>query len=311
MIFSELYGAYYNVCAKIIAKAVVSPVTMKEIREIISENAFGESLINIEPALKDERWQVIYKDGSTPIKHIPSMPYTSLERRWLKSISLDPRIKLFGVDLSEFENEEPLFTPEDFCVFDRYSDGDDYGNEEYIKFFRLVMDAIKNGSLLSVKMINSKYRQSEVVFVPEYMEYSEKDDKFRARGSYNGIGTTVNIGRIISCTAVDEPVPEVAIGKKRNKKNTVMKTLMFELIDRRNALERVMLHFAHFEKEAERIGEDRYRVTLKYDKDDETELVIRVLSFGPMIKVTGPDGFVRLIRERLSRQKNLCEHTDD
>lgn len=74
--------------------------------------------------------------------------------------------------------------------------------------------------------------------------------------------------------------------------------------DERNALERVLLHFAHFEKQAERIDETHYRVTVAYDSDDETELVIRVLSFGPMLKVTDPPRFVGLIKERLIEQKS-------
>ena len=40
------------------------------------------------------------------------------------------------------------------------------------------------------------------------------------------------------------------------------------------------------------------------DKDDETEMVIRILSFGPMIKVTAPQHFVELIKQRLIRQKS-------
>ena len=84
------------------------------------------------------------------------------------------------------------------------------------------------------------------------------------------------------------------------------RSVIFELVDRRNALERVLLHFAHFEKEAKRLDDDRYRITICYDKEDETELVIRVLSFGPMIRVTAPDHFVDLIKQRLTDQKS-CE----
>ena len=40
-----------------------------------------------------------------------------------------------------------------------------------------------------------------------------------------------------------------------------------------------------------------------YDADDETEILIRVLSFGPMLRVTSPERFIKLIRERLRRQK--------
>ena len=67
------------------------------------------------------------------------------------------------------------------------------------------------------------------------------------------------------------------------------------------------MYFAHFEKEAVKISEDRYRVTVSYDKADEAEMVIRILSFGPMIKVTAPDRFAGLIKERLLKQKS-CEH---
>ena len=42
------------------------------------------------------------------------------------------------------------------------------------------------------------------------------------------------------------------------------------------------------------------------DRFDETEIVIRVLSFGPYIKVLEPECFVNLIKERLISQKS-CE----
>ena len=81
-----------------------------------------------------------------------------------------------------------------------------------------------------------------------------------------------------------------------------MDTVTFELEDRRNALERVLLHFSHLEKETKRLDDTHYRVTLRYDRSDRTEMVIRILSFGPMLKVVEPESFVRQIRERLNRQ---------
>lgn len=63
--------------------------------------------------------------------------------------------------------------------------------------------------------------------------------------------------------------------------------------------------FSHFEKQAERIKENQYKITLYYDKEDESEMVIRILSFGQMIKVTAPVRFVILIRERLICQRKL------
>ncbi|MFR5864700.1 MAG: hypothetical protein ACLUFV_05790 [Acutalibacteraceae bacterium] len=65
-----------------------------------------------------------------------------------------------------------------------------------------------------------------------------------------------------------------------------------------------MLHFAHFEKQVNASTKRRYLLCLHYYESDETELVIRMLSFGPYIKVLAPDRFVSLMRERLIAQKS-------
>ena len=59
------------------------------------------------------------------------------------------------------------------------------------------------------------------------------------------------------------------------------------ITDERNALERAMLHFAHFEKQAERTDDGRYILRLKYYENDETEIVIRVLSFRSVCQGSG------------------------
>ena len=302
MIFSELYSAYYNTVARILSEAVAHPLNRSALREIIEKNAFGESVLNIMPAIEEERWQLLRSDGTTPIKHPPTMPLTLLEKRWLKAIAADPRIKLFPDAIPDFPDVEPLFRPDDISVFDRYSDGDRYGDETYIKNFRLILDAIKNRTPLNIDTVNRKGTITHMVLMPEYLEYSEKDDKFRLISSGCRYGGTVNLGRIVSCKPSQKPFKDTG--------GTVMRNTMqveFELYDRRNALERVLMHFAHFEKQAERLGEDKYRITVSYDKDDETEMVIRILSFGPMVKVTSPDSFVDLIKNRLISQKS-CGH---
>ena len=62
------------------------------------------------------------------------------------------------------------------------------------------------------------------------------------------------------------------------------------------------MHFAHFEKQAEKLDEDRYKITVWYNKEDESEIIIRILSFGPMVKVTEPCDLVERIRQRLKKQ---------
>lgn len=301
MIFSELYGAYYNAVAKIIAAALKAPVSKTEIRKIIEEHAFSESAVAIEPALTQERWQLIRSDGATPIEHKPSMPLSTLQKRWLKAIMLDPRIKLFDFEIYGLDEVEPLFTPDDVYLFDKYADGDPYEDEGYISRFRLILDAIKRQYPLRIEAVGSKGSKSYSVVMPQFLEYSEKDDKFRLFTMGRRYGKTINLARILSCKPYcgkfeSRPMQQISSSK----------SVVIELFDERNALERVMLHFAHFEKEAERLDNRRYRITIRYNKDDESEIVIRILSFGPFIKVVEPESFVLLIKERLKMQKG-CE----
>lgn len=300
MIFSELYGAYYNTVAMILKEATEHPVDKNRIRAIIEKSAFAESVLNIEPAFEGERWQLLYKDGTTPLCHPPSMPLTDLQKRWLKAISLDPRIKLFDVSFPDFTDIQPLFTQDDIYIFDKYADGDPYEDKKYIKHFRIILEAIKNHKPLRIDMLNKNNNTLHSVVMPEYLEYSEKDDKFRLICYGSRYMNTVNLAKVVNCRPYTMPFEK----HKKVSKIQKMKTVEFELTDRRNAMERVLLHFAHFEKEAEKLDENRYKVEVIYDKSDETELVIRILSFGPMIKVTSPQSFIDLIKERLKMQKS-------
>lgn len=299
MIFSELYSAYYNAVAEILRAAVRHPLNSSGLRSIIEEKAFSESVLSIEPALSGGDWQLITKDGHPVIRHDPAMPMTLLEKRWLQSLAGDPRIRLFTDTPPDF-GVEPLFTADDFYVFDRYLDGDPYEDETYIQNFRTILAAVKEKTPLRIDTKNRKGGVTRMSVLPKYIEYSEKDDKFRLIGRGHRYGDTVNIGRILSVRPYEGAFTTDFTERNRHRKEKVE----FELYDRRNALERVLLHFAHFEKEAVKLEEGCYRITVSYDAEDETEMVIRLLSFGPMIRVTGPEHFTDLIKERLIKQKS-------
>lgn len=302
MIFHEIYSAYYQTVAKILEAALEHPLKKNEICKIIEEYAFSESILSIEPTLREQKWQLLKSNGTTILKNDPSMPLTTIQKRWLKSICQDPRIHLFQDDLTEldFPEIEPLFTQDDFYIFDQYQDGDDYTDDSYIRNFRMILDAIKNQYPLKITTYNHKGKKVSMKILPKYLEYSEKDDKFRVAGFGSRLGGTVNLGRIVSCEGTKTTENTKLIHRIPPRKRRVI----FELEDERKALERVLLQFAHFPKKAERIAKNKYQITVDYDKDDETEMVIRILSFGPMIKVVQPEHFVNLIKERLRKQKS-------
>ena len=300
MIFNEIYSAYYNTVAKIIGSVIEGNTDEKSITAIINENAFEESVLMVLPALKNERWQLLNKDLTTPLERKPTMPLTLTEKQWLKAISLDPRIKLFGVEFEGLDDVEPLFTADDYYIYDKYCDGDPFEDEKYIKHFRTILSAIRNGQNIKIEMLN---RKGNIVYSrckPEKLEYSEKDDKFRLVTSGCRFIKTINLSRITKCNIYSgdtviyskPPVPEY-------------EWITLKIKNERNALERCLLHFAHFEKRAEREGE-HYLLHIKFDKSDEAEMVIRVLSFGPMTEVIEPGSFKKLIIAKLKSQKS-CE----
>ncbi len=299
MIFSELYSAYYNAVAAILSQLLDGETDPKKLEHAVTEKAFGESVLTVLPSLKNEKWQLMRGDMTTPITHTPTMPLTHLQLRWLKALSLDPRIRLFDALPPLPEELEPLFTPDDFYIFDQYTDGDPYTDEGYIRRFRTVLSALHSHTPLRIRTANRRGGINEHRILPHRLEYSEKDDKLRLIATDQHGSYTVNLGRMIFC----EPCPEWKPPRLEEPPRE-LRSLTLLVVDERNALERVMLHFAHFEKQAERIDDRQYRLHIRYDKADETEMVIRVLSFGPFVKVESPHSFVSLIRERLVRQKN-------
>ena len=227
------------------------------------------------------------------------MPLTLLEKRWLKALLQDPRIRLFSPSEEGLEDVEPLYSPDTFVYFDQYNDGDPFDDPAYIAHFQLILQALREKRKLRITFTGARGKRNTWVFVPYKLEYSVKDDKFRLLTAQTYYGT-VNLGRIEACELLDHYSP-----KAFHLPQVKMDTLVMELTDERNALERAMVHFSHFEKETERLEENRYRVMLRYSREDETELVIRLLSFGPVLKVLSPQNMVDELRKRILRQRYL------
>lgn len=306
MLFSEIYGSYYQVVADILKEACENTLTKQKLTKIVQEKAFAESVLTIPNALKNEEWPLLQKDYQTPIRHSPSMPLTNLEKRWMKGLLLDPRIALFGPDSSGLDDVEPLYKPGTFVFFDQYTDGDPYTDPTYIEIFQTILSAIRDKRRIKVKFKSWAGVKHSPIVIPYKLEYSAKDDKFRVLSVGNRNAHIINLARIKSCTILEAyEESDFRLPKRKTE------TLTMLLTDERNALERALLHFSHFEKETLRLDDNHYQITLKYERDDVTELLIRVLSFGPVLKVLAPDSFVALIQDRLNRQAEFATRNAD
>lgn len=300
MLFSEIYGSYFNVVSAILAEAAKGCLTDKRMTELVNEKAFAESTLSIPTALKRGDWPLLNQDLTTVLHDAPTTPLTLLQKRWLKALLQDPRIALFSPDTQGLEEIQPLCKPDTFVYFDQYADGDPYEDESYIENFRIILRAIREKKALRVRFRGHTGIRHSFICLPHRLEYSAKDDKFRllAKGKRNA--HTINLARVRNCTILESNESEDA---QFPAERTCELTML--LRDERNGLERVLLHFSHFEKETLRLEDQLYQIKLRYDKEDETELLIRVLSFGPVLEVVAPDAFVGLIKERLIKQARL------
>ena len=300
MLFSEVYGTYYNVLAKLLEQAVDGTLTRESMNTIIREKGFEESILNIPEALESQTWPLLKDDLTTPLQHKPTMPLTTLQKQWLKALLSDPRIKLFNPPMDGLEDVDPLYPPDTFVYYDRYNDGDPFEDPGYIKRFHCILSAIRHKRWLRIQFTGHNGKPHYWRCIPYKLEYSAKDDKFRLISANKRDTLSINLARITNCFML-EPYTEEEYQPRTMKQ----RILVLELKDERNALERAMLHFSHLNKETERIGEDLYKITLFYEREDETELLIRVLSFGPVLKVVFPDDFTEKLVQRLKKQKEM------
>lgn len=326
-LFSKIYGCYYQVVEQILNKAIEEPIKSKQMIEIANTYAYQESALMIVPKLVSGEWALLKEEGKdyfvSKVGQIAKLPFTTLQKAWIKSLLQDKRILLFLSDKDlriieqALENIETLYQIEDFYFFDQYTDGDNYMQPNYRKNFRLLLMAIENQEInLNEKIFHVVYlgkleKKIEIDIIPYRIQYSAKNNKFRVNCIQifpKGYGEiiTLNIGKILSCIQ-KEKREEIEINLEQLlEKQKAKEPVLIEISGERNSLERCMLHFASYEKRTEYNEEKKvYLCSIYYDRQDETELLIEILSFGPVIHVLGPKDFLRQIKQRVCRQHEL------
>lgn len=307
-LFSEIYSTYYHITEKILKKHTL---TKSEIADIIRENGFSETVLFLEPKLTNEDgYGLLSKNGisyKSILKKTPRTPLTLLEKKWLSAVLNDKRNRLFldseeVRQLLEILGEDTLYQNSCVHFFDRYTDGDDFQDTQYIKHFRDILSAIHNQTLVKISFQTRKNNRITHYFLPTKIEYSAKNNKFRVyvnRYLKNKMIDTgiINLSQITLIEPTDRK-PDRKLSFAEKKKNADIK-----ILNERNAVNRFMMEFAELEKDSvfdETTGE--CTVSIKYDEKNEAEIIIRLLSFGPVIEVTSPADLRSIIRQKIEKQ---------
>ena len=311
MLFHEVYGSYYQAVSKILVRAVRGNLTKKDISKIVEEYAFAESWSTLTASLLTGDWPFLDEELGTELLYEPEIPLTTLQKRWLKTMLSDPRIRLFldPEAVTGLDNVEPLFRQEDIYVYDRYADGDPYESESYIANFRKILEALRENHWLEITQRNRWGTEISRKVKPLYLEYSPRDDKFRLHSAgtsdHTWPGTIqTNLERIRSCNVIQCDESWHLIPAETQQAELI-------LHDRRGVLDRFMRLFCWLKKTTVPLEEEnsvmRYRVTLYYEKTDEPELVIRLLSMGPDVEILSPESLRQETIRRIRKQTELLK----
>ena len=316
LVFHEVYGVYYNALAKILSMAVRKELTPGSLYNIVQDKAFGESSMYLPDHLLSGEWPFLTRELETNLKREPSMPLTLIQKRWLRSILEDPRLTLFleenvyAVLQEQLDDVEPLYSEDSFCYFDRFTDGDPFRDPEYIRHFRMALTGIRQKKELWAEYQNQYGQVRKMQVFPYMIEYSAREDKFRvyavpAEGAVYEEPMRLNIGRIRACGVMEsEPRSAADPSEPRSAAKPLIRreSVVLELVDDENTLERAMFHFSFLEKKTERLETGKFRITLYYARADETEILIRILSFGHQLSIISEGRIKEEITRRVRSQ---------
>ena len=325
--YNEIYGLYYFMLDKILSQGGKTEISLKEINNIISKYGFSESSIYFTPDVISQNgagYNLLEQSGSGYSSILESRPIkylTNLQKRFIKSILSDKKICLFLDDpmlkeLNDALADTPtLFEVDDILFRETASDSDPYSDPVYISNFKKILSAMNQNRALIICFNNSRGQRKTMKLMPYKLEYGIRDDKFRLCGVsiYNETGNDyikLNLARILSITMPNQSYKldfEAFIAAKRKTE-----PIEIEVYDLRNGFERVFISLSNYERISS-FNEETGKSIIKlyYADDDEQELLIQLLSYGPAIKVLGPEEFKTKFIERVRKQSEMLKEPRD
>lgn len=320
-LFSEIYNCYYQVLRHLLCSKTA--LTIQQICDQICGEGFEESLLSMIPKLETGAWNLFERDSGLFVSKLSApffTPVSHLEKSYLKALISDLRMQLF-LNQEQLErldamllDVKPLWRQGQFYYFDRFTDGDPYEDERYRRNFRTLLAAQKNREYVDIDYNSPSGRRVHHHYVPTRLEYSVKNDKFRLLALQKAKGhmklQILNLSRIQSVQPTGKTCSSEVDINIWIQNTYYREPLKLHIINKRNALERAMLHFANYEKNTTKLDEETYECLIYYNQVMETELLIEVMSFGPMLSVVGNEKFLKSLKARLQRQRELTTLQD-
>ena len=328
-LFHEYKNKYFHLVFTILSLAKEG-ITEDEIIKLIQENGYNdyefidknrstfrekilnkclneENNLNLLKEKDGKYYPIIEKEGEIPLK----VRFTSLEKQWLKDLIENEKAKILLGEEIVNKLKENLKDVENLA----------YGNiqitnrtlpEESIedKDFREKFFTILKGILESKAIIYTNIDRNGNVYknqraIPIRIEYSLRDEKFRV--------SFYSIEEKRPVMTVMDNLTKVSLGDKVSRKDIfskiknkyVDKPIILQVKDERSAMERFFMSFSSYERYARVIEKDVYEIELYYYSFQKEEIIRKIISLGPYVKVKSPENIVETIMERITCAYNL------
>ena len=345
-VFNELFSRYAVVLADaVLACSSERNKNFDAVLCHIIKNAFDYYSEEEAEKVKHELKRIVYSaelldDSNKPRFFIENanylfdvLPITKMEARWLKTVLEDPLAKIFLNSeqittmletLKMAPYEVASFTMEAINYFDRYNLEGRFVNgikkitqegrhtEREISFLKTINQAIQNEQMLRIVFKNWKGEKRHINCAPVWIEYSRRDDIFRLWYIHSGKNEIrkINISRILHILVrkeckFDKREQQTKMQELYDKTITSIKVEFYQ--GEKNLPDRLLTEFSLWKKKCTFNTEtQKYTMTLYYSTLDEKEILIRLLSYGPYIKVVAEeDNYVLTeLKERIIAQRD-------
>lgn len=346
MIFHEMFGVYYHMIAEFltkIIKAFPGSLSQRDLDKLSGEivlketNHTGEYTGALIPQELDELCvsgafgkydnAAHFISKYEPEKNmIPSslykdlIPLTEMELRWLKTIIHDSRFHSFFVEDGEIDALHALLQQETNITalpmqklvwYDRYRISKHNLNNEN-SVLRPLLDSIENRKCVRITFLSRYKRERNGIYSPIVIEYSCRNNYMQvyAQEKDSSKITLINLSRIqkIICTELAYDYEEAfrAYHKYRNRNKRSIEILFF---NKKNLVDRILTEFAPWEKRCTFVkSTDTFHLRLFYQSIDETEVMVRLMGYGPEIIFADPECRpAKDIQERINRQTEIIK----
>ena len=251
-------------------------------------------------------YSVLNNEDSIPLK----VRFSKLEKTWINGMIKDTVVQaLLGKEIIE-KLESALIDVKDgnndiIEFTNKAKDDFQYDLRKLSGDFHTILEGIINEKIIIYTNVDKNGNEyNNQLALPIRIEYSLKDDKFRASlySLEEERSIMVNLHTLKDIKIAENITSKIKredVLKKLKEKKYCETPIIIELEDIRGSMERCFMSFSSFERSSRAISENKYEIDIYYYTFEEAEVIRKIMSLGPYVKVKSPDRIREIIIDKI------------